>query len=173
MTSAQHSSAEDRWYTPEAHLALARDVLGEIDLDPASDLHGNTRVKAARYLTDGLVSPWTSGPAVTVWMNPPGGRGQAAAFWERLMALLDHGALNHAIVAMFSVEQLQTTQNLACAPMVAFPICFPRRRVHWDPIPGRVAHSPTHAAGYVYVPGLRNETAQFCKVFSTLGYVKP
>ena len=75
MTTApvHYSSAESAWYTPVAVLALARRILGGIDLDPASDAQAQRTVQAARWygpLDDGLRQPWQG----RVWCNPPYGR---------------------------------------------------------------------------------------------------
>lgn len=181
MSGAQHSSESPCWYTPDTHLELVRAVLGRIDLDPCSDAHGNARVGAARFIDekeDGLAAPWSfsaDGP-ITVFMNPPGGafdgRSRPVLFWERLMAYRGLGAIEHAIVAAFSIEQLQTSQNTMLTPMLAFPFCVPRTRVRWSPRPGKAASSPTHSSAYIYVPGTVDRTSEFRHVFSELGFVR-
>src|SRR5690242_13605881 len=65
----QQKSVE--WYTPPALLRAAREVLGSIELDPASCELANKTVGASRYYdkqTDGLQQSWH---AETVWLNPP------------------------------------------------------------------------------------------------------
>lgn len=77
------SSASDRWYTPAEVLAVARQVLGAIDLDPASDDDAQARVRAERYYTpadDGLTRPW----AGRVFVNPPY---SAVAAWAERFAV--------------------------------------------------------------------------------------
>jgi len=54
-------SGETEWYTPSAYIDLARQVLGEINLDPASSDQAQETVKAAKYFTrdkDGLKEKW-------------------------------------------------------------------------------------------------------------------
>src|SRR6266566_9519064 len=60
----------DEWFTPPNVLAVARDVLGQFDLDPASCPEAQRNVQAVRYFSiadDGLKHEWRG----RVWMNPP------------------------------------------------------------------------------------------------------
>lgn len=176
------------WYTPEKYLNAARAVLGNIYLDPASDATGNELVKADVFMTerhDGIVQDWgviarrQPGP-ITVWMNPPGGlrpKGLLGAgaslpilFWQKLMMLREQGSLSHAIVAIFSLGQLQTTQQCSKS-MLDFPICYPPKRISWKPRPGVAGGSPSHAGGFVYVPARIDRTAEFKYTFSAFGKV--
>lgn len=180
MSGAQHSSENALWYTPEDHLALVVRVLGDIDLDPCTDAHGASRTLAATNITEnGHLVDWPKGDKpLSVYMNPPGGRTEGKKgksypflFWEKLIEYRRLGRLRHAIVAAFSIEQLQQTQR-SSFPMMAFPVCVPRTRTKWVPPEGRKAKSPTHANAYVYVPGVLDHTAEFMQVFSALGWVK-
>jgi ParB family chromosome partitioning protein len=52
------------------YIALARDVLGGIDLDPATHEDAQGTIQAAKYFTkehDGLKQEWHG----SVWLNPP------------------------------------------------------------------------------------------------------
>ena len=89
-------------------------MLGAIDLDPASNERANVTVKAARFYTrddNGLTQPWSG----RVFCNPPGGKlrnkSLTGLFWQRLMAAVDAGAIEHAIFLCFSLEALQSTQR--------------------------------------------------------------
>jgi DNA N-6-adenine-methyltransferase (Dam) len=67
----QHLSNEH--YTPKQYLDAAREVLGSIDIDPASCAEANQVVNAAVFFTaddDGLTKEWNG----NVWLNPPYGR---------------------------------------------------------------------------------------------------
>jgi hypothetical protein len=187
--NAQHSAARCEWYTPAEILHAAREVLGPIDLDPASDAIGNETVRAAEFITaedDGLTYSWsTPWDPVTIWMNPPGRvarkKGESPLpchrplpklFWQRLHWFRQVGGIRHAIVAAFSLEQLQQSQGWAPAPpMVAFPFCIPRSRTKWRPAPGQKGEAPTHSAALIYIPGTEDRSDLFERVFSRFGAV--
>jgi hypothetical protein len=101
-TIAAHSHVEgydsDEYYTPEEYLEAARQVLGGIDLDPATSAAAQQRVRASRFWTkadDGLHPDrrW----AGRVWMNPPYSRGLVDAFTARLIEAYLAGAVPAAI----------------------------------------------------------------------------
>lgn len=171
----QHSSRTDLWYTPLPIVVAARDVLGPIDLDPASDEFGNARVGAARYLTremDGLTTPWVGR---TVFCNPPGGKkgnkSNTALFWARLMAHREAVELDHAIFLAFSAEALQNTQGKGVPPIMAFPFCVPAQRLAFDSREGP-GKDPSHSNVIVYVPGTVDRTETFRAVFAKFGAVR-
>ena len=66
------SSDSYEWYTPACFIDAAREVMGSIDLDPASSKKANQVVRAKEYLTledNGLAYHWHG----NVWLNPPYG----------------------------------------------------------------------------------------------------
>ena len=91
-----HNSVE--WYTPAYYVELVRDVLGSIDLDPASDVYGQSIVKANKYydrFDDGLALPWYG----NVFCNPPYGKSQA------------NNASNQAMWASRAIDQFYMPDN--------------------------------------------------------------
>ncbi|QVQ57048.1 methyltransferase [Anabaena phage Elbi] len=72
MVSHHSSCLKNEHYTPRAIIDYTALLIGEIELDPASDDVGNRVVKAKRYFTkddDGYSKDWV---ANTVFCNPPG-----------------------------------------------------------------------------------------------------
>ena len=64
------SSESFEWWTPSPYVEAARQVLGAIDLDPASCARANETVKAAGFFdidADGVTQDWPG----RVFMNPP------------------------------------------------------------------------------------------------------
>lgn len=65
------ASKSTKWYTPSKYVESARKVLGNIDVDPASDETANQWIKADKIYTkedDALHMVWDDGK---YWMNPP------------------------------------------------------------------------------------------------------
>lgn len=171
----QHSSRTDLWYSPLPIVVAAKEVLGPIDLDPASDAFGNARIGAKYFITremDGLVTPWIAG---TVFLNPPGGkvgnRSLMQLFWQRLVEYREAGDLKHAIFFAFSLEALQSTQRDGQGGIGRFPLCIPERRVAFDSQTGP-GNSPSHSNAIVYVPGSLDKTTLFAERFRPFGLVR-
>ncbi|AND75539.1 C-5 cytosine specific DNA methylase [Nostoc phage N1] len=72
MVSHHGSAISNEHYTPRAIIDYTKLLIGDVELDPASDDIGNRVVKAKRYFTkakDGYKQEWV---ANTVFCNPPG-----------------------------------------------------------------------------------------------------
>jgi hypothetical protein len=82
-------------YTPAKYLEPAREVLGGIDLDPASCEEANKTVGATTFFDktrDGLLQEWWG----RVWLNPPYGD-LAGAFIDKLSEERAAGRVTAAI----------------------------------------------------------------------------
>jgi hypothetical protein len=175
----KHSSKTNLWYTPEWLIEKCRGVLGPIDFDPASDQFGNAwRVCATAYWEhSALELPW---PKVkTVFLNPPGGKignqSQAALFWAKFMNEWAAGKFEHGIFIGFSIEIMQTAQQVCGVPPHAFPFCVPSSRFGFDDENGVEMTSPPHAPVIIYVPkldglGHSQSVKKFRSVFANVGW---
>lgn len=179
--NVQHSSRSDKWYTPVEIIRRSVNVLGRIDLDPASDEFGNSRVMADSYIDErenGLSAPWkpTEYYPISVFLNSPGGKlgnkSMAALFWVRLMKELEAGNIKHAIYIGFSAEQLQTSQGKGVPSLGDFYCCIPAKRIRFDKPPGHVNNqAPSHSNIIVYVPGTERNLTGFVSNFCDLGII--
>ncbi len=182
----EHSSDSNEHYTPPAIVEAAREVMGRIDLDPASCEEANEVVQAADFFTqegDGLHCVWRhmprsleAGTPSRVFLNPPGGkvgkRSSAVVWWEKLVDECLEGNVSEAVFICFNLEVLNTTQ--ACpTPCLEFPICYFRSRPRFWP-PGTppeqrgVVGQPKYPGCAVYI-GPNVEL--FCTAFAHLGLV--
>jgi len=160
-----NNSGKVDWYTPPEWLALAREVLGEIDLDPASSAAANEHVGANRYFDaegDGLdpERKWRG----HVWMNPPYDSA-CAAFIERLVSEFEAGNVTEAIVLVNNSTDSQWGQRLLSA---AGAICFPSGRISFVDGAGGPSKSPLQGQMFCY---LGKRIAAFRNAFGPKGVV--
>lgn len=169
--NVQHSSRTDRWFTPVYIIEMVKEVLGPIDLDPASEEEANEIIGAKKiYTENALAESWV---ADTVFLNPPGtkigNQSQSALFWQKLVYHFDRGDIKEAIFMAFSAELLSTSQKYGTKSLLDFTICVPRNRIRFvDTLhPGKVA--PSHSNVIVYL-GAHPE--KFKNIFSKIGACK-
>ena len=103
---AQKSTKSNEWYTPGYIIDAAREVMGSIELDPASCALAQETVQADRYFTkeeDGLSQEWR---AKTVWLNPPfnmPGKKMSQYTWaKKTYEEYKKGNIQQAIVTMYT-----------------------------------------------------------------------
>lgn len=118
------------WYTPDYIIKSVYEVLGEIDLDPASDELANELVKAKQIFTkedNGLIKDWI---ANTVYLNYPGGKtnnkSNAELWFNKAINELDKGNCAVIMWAGFSIEQLSIVPAIKY-----YPTCIFRQRIKW------------------------------------------
>ena len=163
-----HSQQSCEWYTPRHIIDAARDVMGSIELDPASCEEANAIIRAARYFdatTDGLSQSWT---CETLWLNPPYGKrnGESLqAIWsQRLIAQYRHGLVGQACLLVNAM-----TGNRWFKPLWDYPLCFVDGRIRFvAPAASGPKNQPTHSSVVVYFGGRH---AAFERRFADLGRV--
>lgn len=153
-------------YTPAEYIELAREVLGTIDLDPASSLHAQQTVRATSYLTiedDGLAQEWHG----RVWLNPPYHRELAPLFIRKLIAELEAGRTTAAIVL---TNNSTDTEWFRAAADICDVICFTDGRIRFE-VPNREPVLPTQGQAFFYFGA---DTDIFVDVFKAIGWcVRP
>ncbi len=162
QTSGADGYDGDEWYTPPDVIALVRDVLGEIDLDPASNPHAQKTVKAALFCTkvdNALGREWNG----RVFCNPPYSMPLIAEFTAKLIAEYDSGRVTAAIYLVNNCTDSAWFHSL----LVRFPVCFTRGRIGFMNQAGqKFATRQGQAIFY-----LGKSKAAFKQAFSTLGAV--
>lgn len=125
-----NNSGDNEWYTPEPYVEAARNVMGSIDLDPATSEEANSVVSAETIYTaedDGLVKDW----AGKLWMNPPYDSSLVGKFIEKLALSVESGAVTEALVLVNNATETKWFSRLAS---VSSFFCFPTGRVKfWHP----------------------------------------
>lgn len=167
----QHSTRSDSWYTPAWIIEKVKNVLGEIDFDPASCVEANMTVGAKTFLsTDSLDAYWPNGG---IFLNPPGGKtgnkSNTFLFWEKLVHHSHAPGFTHAIFLAFSAEALQTTQGKGIPSLGQFLLCVPKKRIKFDGHAGKIA--PSHSNVIAYIPGSVDRSSEFHDQFSDVGTI--
>jgi len=129
QTSIPSQTKSNEWYTPSKYIEAAREVMGSIDLDPASCELANQTVKATKYYTkedDGLSKDWHG----NVWCNPPfnkeNGKSTIEAFITKAVAQYETGNARQVIMLVAGQTSSKWFQ-----PMWNHFICFTNHHVHF------------------------------------------
>lgn len=156
------NSGNNEWYTPEKYIDLAREVLGVIDLDPASCEIANETVKAERFYSeqdDGLTKEWTG----RVWMNPPYGSDLIGQFTEKFAKEYTAGNITEGIVLVNNATETAWFCNMMAA---ASAVVFPRGRIRYNS-PTKESNAPIQGQAFIYFGEHYN---RFLDVFGEIGW---
>ncbi|HSW43507.1 MAG TPA: DNA N-6-adenine-methyltransferase [Patescibacteria group bacterium] len=149
------------WYTPTHYIEAAREVMGGIDLDPASSELANRTVRADRIYTmadDGLSQPWEG----RIWLNPPYGKG-SGLFTTKLVEEYETGHVEAAVLLLnaygFDAMWFQ--------PLWDHPICFTDHRITFTS-PQRESGGPANGNIFIY---LGTDEGAFAERFRAFGRI--
>lgn len=150
------NSGENEWYTPPEYIEAARDVMGRIDLDPASCETAQANVRAKRFYTaddDGLSKKW----AGNIWLNPPYSKELIGQFAAKLLD--ERCRFKQAIVLVNNATDTAWFHDLAS---VASAVCFVRGRVKFLDRTGKPANTPVQGQAVLYVgPNVEHFRSRF------------
>ena len=130
QVSARDEYDGDEWKTPIEWIEAARDLMGAIDLDPASHDTAQAIIQAGEYYTkdeNGLNRPWNrpDGTPARVWCNPPYSTALVQAFTFKALEEYRAGNADQVLVLVNNCTDTQWFYALA----QQFPIMFSRGRV--------------------------------------------
>lgn len=150
------------WYTPPEFLDSVREVMGAIDLDPASSPVAQERVKAKKFFTqkqDGLRHKWSG----RVFLNPPYSPELVGKFVRKLVSEYSDGKVEQYILLINNATETAWFQAVA---QVSAAICFPKTRIRFLDEGGNPG-APLQGQAFLY--GGEN-ASQFTESFQQFGF---
>lgn len=158
------NTGEYEWYTPAEYIAAAREVMGGIDLDPATSEAAQQTVQAAQYYTakdDGLSLSWHG----RVWLNPPYSQPLIGQFIGKLSSEYETGGVEQAIMV---TNNCTDTEWFHRAVRLASMMCFPRGRIRFANPERPTGESPLQGQTFFYYGG---EMRRFKDIFGAFGFI--
>lgn len=161
----------NEWYTPARYVEAAREVMGGIDLDPASCREANLIIKATHYYTqseNGLMQPWYG----RVFLNPPwcfdgtegnGQRSRIGRWTNTLITQYVGGNVTEAILLAPAQIKGHWFYHLW-----EYHICFVDHIIHFRRPDGKKPMGPRDGNVFVYL-GPHEQT--FIDSFSRFGRI--
>ncbi|HEY2616872.1 MAG TPA: DNA N-6-adenine-methyltransferase [Acetobacteraceae bacterium] len=157
-------TGENEWFTPPEYIEAAREVMGGIDLDPATHSAAQLTVQASQYYTkadDGLSLSWHG----RVWLNPPYAQPWIARFVEKLTDEFSEGGVEQAVLLTHNYTD---TTWFHRAEASADLLCFTRGRIRFVDLDGSLC-APTQGQAFFY---FGSEAEKFRDIFSKFGFVR-
>lgn len=155
-----NNSGENEWYTPIEFINAAREVMGSIDLDPASCEAANKTVQATKIFTindDGLKQHWRG----NVWLNPPYASDLIGKFADKVAE--SKNDIQQAIILVNNATETGWFNTLIS---VASAVVFPKSRVKFYMADGKTG-APLQGQAFIYVG---DNPQRFLDVFKAFGW---
>jgi hypothetical protein len=153
-----NNSGNNEWYTPSEYIEAAREVMGSIDLDPASCEIANKVVKANEIYTandDGLTKTWRG----NVWLNPPYAGDLIGKFADKVT----QEDIAQAIILVNNATETQWFNTLISK---ASAVVFPKSRVKFY-MPDGSTGAPLQGQAVIYIG---DNAQRFVSVFKRFGW---
>lgn len=161
-------TGNNEWYTPAEYVDVARRVLGEIDLDPASHPVAQQTIRAASFYTladDGLTKPWRG----RVWLNPPYAKTEITLFVEKLIAEVESKNVTAAIMLTNNYTE---TAWFQLALMACNALCLTRGRIRFIDSTDSPGPEPIRGQAFFYFgPRVRCFSDEFASIGVVVGRV--
>jgi phage N-6-adenine-methyltransferase len=156
-------TGDNEWFTPSQYIELAKKVLGEIDLDPASCAEAQIGIKAKKFFTkqdDGLSHEWHG----RIWLNPPYSQPDIAMFSEKMVKEV---LAQHITAAIKLTHNYTDTVWFQLLAQHAQAICFTKGRVRFIDKDGNEC-SPTQGQAFFY---FGKSVGDFAEIFKSIGVI--
>ncbi len=154
------ASGDNEWYTPPQFINAAVEVMGGIDLDPASTAIANDIVGATQFYTkqdDGLSHQWKG----RIWLNPPYAQPAIDHFAHKLITEYLHEHVTEACFLTNNATETGWFQRFTTANAM----CFPKGRIqYWQP--NRITATGLQGQVIIY---LGSNTKTFRRIFGQFG----
>ncbi len=160
------NSGENEWYTPAEYITAAKEVMGGIDVDPASSAEANETVGAKAFFdidTDGLTKEWHG----RIWLNPPYILSLVSRFCAKLISEYLAKRTTEAIVLVNNASETSWYQDLAG---FASAICSPKGRIKYRKPGGNTPGIPIQGQSLFYLGPNVERFAQYFSVFGIISY---
>lgn len=161
------SSESNEYYTPSQYIEAAREVMGSIDLDPASHPVAQETIEAGAYFTeneDGRLQEWHG----RVWLNPPygkiGNKSSQGIWAQYLKAEYEAGRVIEAVLLVKAAVGYEWFEKL----WDEWPVCFARERLSFIRSDGDAKGQSKQGTAFFY---LGDDAGRFIEVFSQFGRV--
>jgi hypothetical protein len=130
------------YYTPPHIVGMARNVMGKIDLDPASNELAQRWIGAETFYTkeqNGLIKPWFG----NVWLNPPYDKPSVGAFIDKAI----HSPITQMVMLLNNITETSYGQKIM---KFSDLICFPKGRIRFITEDGVQSKMPSHGQMILY-----------------------
>ncbi len=157
----------DAWFTPSIYVEMAREVMGEIDLDPFSSAAANKHVRAKRYFdlaADAFKQKWFEEQG-RVFMNPPYGRQLIDAAVDLFLANWASESITQGVVLVNNATETRWFHSLL---RTSSALCFPDRRIAFENDDGKHVSGNTRGQAFFY---FGHKQRRFEDVFARIGVV--
>lgn len=168
LTSSEHVE----WYTPKKYIDMVKEVMGDIDLDPASNEVANSWIKAEVYFDEGKIGglslPWHG----RVFCNPPygktGGKSNQGIWMHKMELEYIAGRMMEGIGLVYSTHGYSWYEDM----WTRYPVCLVRERIKFWTLAedGVVVEGDMAKKGSTFIY-FGEFVGRFEKVFSRIGRV--
>ncbi len=163
----QTTRDSDAWFTPSKYTDMAREVMGEIELDPFSSKVANKHIKAKRYFdlnSNAFEQVWFKDKG-HVFMNPPYSRKLINDSVNLFLKNWKDKSISQAVVLVNNATETKWFQALL---RNSSAICMPEGRISFETSDGKHVSGNTRGQIFFY---FGRKVRRFEVVFSRIGVV--